>query len=181
MIVTEYRSFFSSRPYILKNQYVVIRDFGKSVIYFLINIYYFASTDEFYTFNISMYKTKTALNKNICTTDYTMHQYYFLFFSSLSLSSVTGAAGMLNHHSFNLLVNLSVLAFLGGEYLVNISKKSSRTMHLVGKKAKIKAVDRRPKANFSVAWLSYKWNQLIMWVWHSSLQWILNKILKIIF
>jgi hypothetical protein len=32
--------------------------------------------------------------------------HHFLFFSSLSLSSETGAAGMLNHHSVNLLVQI---------------------------------------------------------------------------
>ena len=58
---------------------------------------------------------------------------------------------MLNHHSLNLLVHLSVLAFLGGEYLVNISKKTSRTKYLHGKRARAKAADRKAKANFSVA------------------------------
>lgn len=58
---------------------------------------------------------------------------------------------MLNHHSLNLLFRLSVLAFLGGENIVNISKNTSRTMYLPGKKAKIKAADTRPKAIFSVA------------------------------
>lgn len=58
---------------------------------------------------------------------------------------------MLNHHSLNLLEHLSVEAFLGGEYLVNISRKPSRAMYLLGKKATTKAADKRAKANFSVA------------------------------
>lgn len=58
---------------------------------------------------------------------------------------------MLNHHSLSLLEHLSVEAFLGGESLVNISKKPSRTMYLPGKTARTKAADTRAKANFSVA------------------------------
>jgi hypothetical protein len=58
---------------------------------------------------------------------------------------------MLNHHSLSLLVHLSVLAVLGGEYLVNVSKKVNRIMYLLGMKARIKATPRRVNANFSLA------------------------------
>lgn len=58
---------------------------------------------------------------------------------------------MLNHHSLTLLVHLSVLGFLGGEYLVNPSKNTIRTMYFVGKKARVKAITRRKNANFIVA------------------------------
>ena len=78
---------------------------------------------------------------------------YFFFLSSFSLSGTrtTGAAGMLNHHSLSLLAHLSVFAFLGGEYLVNVSKKVNRIMYLLGMKARIKATHKRVNANFSVA------------------------------
>lgn len=58
---------------------------------------------------------------------------------------------MLNHHSLSLLAHLSVLAFLGGEYLVNVSKKVNRIMYLLGMKARIEAAHKRVNANFSVA------------------------------
>jgi hypothetical protein len=44
-----------------------------------------------------------------------------------------------------------VLAFLGGEYLVNVSKKINRVMYLLGTKTTIKATHRRVNANFSLA------------------------------
>lgn len=59
---------------------------------------------------------------------------------------------MLNHHSLSLRVQRSVLGFLRGEYLVNSSKKTRRTMYLNGKKAIIKAMNRRATAHFSLAW-----------------------------
>ena len=58
---------------------------------------------------------------------------------------------MLNHHSLNLLIHLSVIAFLGGEYLVKVSKKTIRTMNLLGRKARIKAETKRATANLSLA------------------------------
>jgi len=58
---------------------------------------------------------------------------------------------MLNHHSLNLLIHLSVLAFLKGEYLVKVSMKIRRTTYLLGMKARIKAVIKRATANFSLA------------------------------
>ncbi|KAL0423772.1 UNVERIFIED_CONTAM: hypothetical protein Sradi_0912000 [Sesamum radiatum] len=64
---------------------------------------------------------------------------------------MTGAAGMLNHQSLNLLIHLSVLALLCGEYLVNVSKKASRTMYLRGTKARSKARAKSATANLSVA------------------------------
>lgn len=75
----------------------------------------------------------------------------YFFFSSLSISRITGAAGIPNHHSRSLLIHLSVLAFLGGEYLVNISKNVNRTKYLPGMKARITAVITRAMANFSLA------------------------------
>ena len=78
--------------------------------------------------------------------------FHFLFLSSFfSLTRATGAAGMLNHHSPTLLVNLSVLAFLGGEYLVKASKNTIKTMYFVGRKARVTAITRRELANFIVA------------------------------
>ena len=82
---------------------------------------------------------------------YKRGHHYFFFLSSFSLSRTTGAAGMLNHHSLNLLVHLSVLAFLGREYLVNVSKKISSVIYLLGTNATIKATHRRANANFSLA------------------------------
>lgn len=87
-----------------------------------------------------------------------IHMYHLLFLSSFSLSRTTGAAGMLNHHSLSLLIHLSVLAFLKGEYLVNASKKISKNMYLPGNKARIKAETRRITANFSVAWHINTWS-----------------------
>lgn len=81
----------------------------------------------------------------------TSNTYITFSFFPLSLSSATGAAGMLNHHSLNLLIHLSVIAFLGGEYLVKVSKKTRRTMNLLGRKARIKAVTKRATANLSLA------------------------------
>lgn len=66
---------------------------------------------------------------------------------------------MLNHHSLTLLVHLSVLAILGGEYLVNASKNTTRNMYFVGRKARVKAITRRETANFTVA-CSYHHNTL---------------------
>lgn len=59
---------------------------------------------------------------------------------------------MLNHHSRNLLIHLSVLALLIGEYLVNISKNINRKTYLLGMKARVKAATTRATANFSLAW-----------------------------
>lgn len=58
---------------------------------------------------------------------------------------------MLNHHSRNLLIHLSVLALLIGEYLVNISKNINRITYLLGMKARVKAVTTRATTNFSLA------------------------------
>lgn len=58
---------------------------------------------------------------------------------------------MLNHHSLNLLIHLSVFAFLGGEYLVNNSKNVIRTINFTGTKARTKAVTKSTVANFSLA------------------------------
>lgn len=77
---------------------------------------------------------------------------YFLFLSSLPLSSKTGAAGMLNHHSLNRRIHLSVCALRGGEYIVNSPTKTSNMMYLKGKKNSTNAVTRKLTANFSLAW-----------------------------
>lgn len=61
-------------------------------------------------------------------------------FSTLSLSRTTGAAGMLNHHSLHLLAHLSVLALLGGECLVNISRNITKSISLAGKMATVNAI-----------------------------------------
>lgn len=82
---------------------------------------------------------------------YNLHHLFFL--SSLCLSIITGAAGMLNHHSLNLRVHLSVFDFLRGEYLVKSSKKTSMIIYRDGKNAKSNAMTRRALANFSVAWM----------------------------
>lgn len=58
---------------------------------------------------------------------------------------------MLNHHSLDLRIHLSVLALLRGEYIVNRSRKTSRIMYLLGKKARTNAVTKRAMANFSLA------------------------------
>lgn len=60
---------------------------------------------------------------------------------------------MLNHHSLTLLLHLSVLGLLGGEYLVNPSKNTTKSMYFVGKKARVKAITKREAANFIVAWI----------------------------
>lgn len=81
---------------------------------------------------------------------------YFFFLSSLPLSSKTGAAGMLNHHSLNRRIHLSVCALRGGEYIVNRPTKASNRMYLKGKKNRTNAVTTRLTANFSLAWIINK-------------------------
>lgn len=80
-----------------------------------------------------------------------MERSYLLFLSSLAVSRTTGAAGMLNHHSLNLLDHLSVLALLGAEYLVNTSKNIRRMIYFKGRKARIKAARTSATATLSVA------------------------------
>ena len=58
---------------------------------------------------------------------------------------------MLNHHSRSLLIALSVLALLGGEYRVKASKNINRTKYLMGIKARITAMDIRATANILLA------------------------------
>lgn len=58
---------------------------------------------------------------------------------------------MLNHHSLILRDHLSVEALLAGEYIVNVSRKTSRKINFMGIKARIRARNRILKANFSVA------------------------------
>lgn len=58
---------------------------------------------------------------------------------------------MLNHHSLDLLVHVSVLGFLGGEYLVNTSKNIKRPTYFKGRKARIKATRTSASATLSVA------------------------------
>lgn len=63
---------------------------------------------------------------------------------------------MLNHHSRNLLIHLSVLAFRGGEYLVNVSKNISAAMCLQGTKTRMNATNKRVTANCTLAWKKKK-------------------------
>lgn len=79
-----------------------------------------------------------------------LHHRFFL--SSLTRLRITGAAGMLNHQSLNLLIHLSVLDLLTGEYLVNVSKKASRKIYLTGNRARSNARTKSATANLSVAW-----------------------------
>lgn len=79
--------------------------------------------------------------------------FHLFFLSSFSLSSTTGAAGMLNHHSLILLVHLSVLGLLGGEFLVNNSRNKSRSTSLVGRSAIPKAIKTSASIALSVACL----------------------------
>ena len=58
---------------------------------------------------------------------------------------------MLNHHSFNLLIHLSVFDLLGGEYRVNVSKKVSIAKNLIGTKARTAAMSKRAIANLRLA------------------------------
>lgn len=58
---------------------------------------------------------------------------------------------MLTHHSLNLLVHLSVLAFLGGEFLVNISKNIRRMTNFTGRMARTKATRTSATTSVSVA------------------------------
>lgn len=85
------------------------------------------------------------------------YSHHRFFLSSLIRLRITGAAGMLNHQSLNLLIHLSVLDLLTGEYLVNVSKKASRKICLTGNKARSNARTKSATANLSVAWtLKYR-------------------------
>lgn len=58
---------------------------------------------------------------------------------------------MLNHHSLSLLIHLSVLVLLRGEYLVNASRKVNITKNLRGTKATTPAMSKRAIANLRLA------------------------------
>lgn len=60
---------------------------------------------------------------------------------------------MLNHNSLSLRVHLSVLALLGGEYRVNISRNVISTMSRVGTKAKHIAIPTNASIALSVAYI----------------------------
>lgn len=93
---------------------------------------------------------------------YNLQKDHLLFLSSLfSRSSTTGAAGTLNHHSLNLLVHLSVLGLLRGEYLVNISRSIRRNSHLMGSKAVIRAIRTSTRIALSVAYYDVIQNSCI--------------------
>jgi hypothetical protein len=79
-----------------------------------------------------------------------MH-YNRFFLSSFSLSTTTGAAGILNHNSLSLRVHFSVLGFLSGEYRVNISKNVISIINRVGNKAKHIAIPTNASIVLSVA------------------------------
>ena len=81
-----------------------------------------------------------------------LHRYHLVFLSSVSFSTTTGAAGMLNHHSLNLLVHRSVLALRGGELLVHTSRNISSISTLVGTMARLKAIITNATIALSVAY-----------------------------
>lgn len=58
---------------------------------------------------------------------------------------------MLNHHSLNLLVHLSVLALLTGELFVKTSRNIARISNLVGRKARLRAIANSARIALSVA------------------------------
>jgi len=80
-----------------------------------------------------------------------LHRYHLVFLSSVSFSTTTGAAGMLNHHSLNLLVHRSVLALRGGELLVHTSRNISSISTLVGTMARLRAISTNATIALSVA------------------------------
>lgn len=123
--------------------------------------FFFHIIVEIYTKILNLQEQKALIYNHVLVKLY----FHFLFLSSFSLSRITGAAGMLNHHSLNLLVHLSVLAFLGGEYLVKVSKNTSATMYLQGTKTRINAVNKRVTATFSLAWNQKTFNQTIVGSW----------------
>lgn len=79
------------------------------------------------------------------------HMNHFLFFSSVTISW-TGAAGILIHHSFNRLISLSLLNFLNGISLVNVSINTNMTKCFRGMKANTAAPMTKKIASLSVAW-----------------------------
>ena len=89
-----------------------------------------------------------------------LHRYHLVFLSSVSFPTTTGAAGMLNHHSLNLLVHRSVLALRGGELLVHTSRNISSISTLVGTMARLKAIITNATIALSVAYdtRSRQWN-----------------------
>lgn len=77
--------------------------------------------------------------------------YHLVFLSSFSFSTTTGAAGMLNHHSLNLLVHLSVLALRSGELFVDTSRNTSSRSTFVGTMARLRAISTNARIALSVA------------------------------
>lgn len=71
---------------------------------------------------------------------------------------------MLNHHSLNLLIHLSVLALLGGEYLVNASKNTISMEYFAGKNIIRRAETNRPIANLSLAWYNHENSETLVHV-----------------
>lgn len=86
--------------------------------------------------------------------------YHLVFLSSFSFSTTTGAAGMLNHHSLNLLVHLSVLALRSGELFVDTSRNTSSRSTFVGTMARLRAINTNARIALSVAcdMRSTQWN-----------------------
>jgi hypothetical protein len=80
-----------------------------------------------------------------------IYSYHLVFLSSLS-STTPGAAGMLNHHSLNLLVHLSVLALRSGDLFVNASRNINRRT-LVGTMARLRAISTNARIALSVAYM----------------------------
>jgi hypothetical protein len=77
---------------------------------------------------------------------------HLVFLSSLSFSTTPGAAGMLNHHSLNLLVHLSVLALRSGDLFVDASRNINRRT-LVGTMARLRAISTNVRIALSVAYM----------------------------
>jgi hypothetical protein len=75
---------------------------------------------------------------------------HLVFLSSLSFTT-TGAAGILNHTSLNLLVHLSVLALRGGDLFVNASRNINKISTLVGTMARLRAISTNAIIVLSVA------------------------------
>jgi hypothetical protein len=102
-----------------------------------------------YIVGISWYTTTRQPKE----TDYRGYIYsgHLVFLSSLSFSTTTGAAGILNHTSLNLLVHLSVLALRGGDLFVNASRNINKISTLVGTMARLRAISTNAIIVLSVA------------------------------
>jgi hypothetical protein len=103
-----------------------------------------------YVVGISWYTT-TRHPKETKITGGDIYRGHLVFLSSLSFSTTTGAAGILNHNSLNLLVHLSVLALRGGDLFVNASRNINKISTLVGTMARHRAISTNARIALSVA------------------------------